>query len=73
MGCAACTCETTELNGAYINDGSVQEMTFGQGAEAMDMGQSGLAVDTPSPKAGRQRASRWRVQHLTLARHSNRR
>ncbi len=40
-----------EFNGAYVNDGSVQEMTFGQGAEAMDMGQSGLRINIV-PKSG---------------------
>jgi hypothetical protein len=40
-----------EFNGAYVNDGAVQEMTFGQGAEAMDMGQSGLRVNIV-PKSG---------------------
>jgi hypothetical protein len=40
-----------EFNGAYVNDGSVQEMTFGQGAEAMDMGQSGMRINIV-PKSG---------------------
>jgi len=40
-----------EFVGVYVNDGAVQEMTFGQGAEAMDMGQSGLRVDIV-PKSG---------------------
>ena len=40
-----------EFNGAYVNDAAVQEMTFGQGAEAMDMGQSGMRVNIV-PKSG---------------------
>jgi hypothetical protein len=40
-----------EFNGAYVNDGAVQEMTFGQGAEAMDMGQSGMRINIV-PKSG---------------------
>jgi hypothetical protein len=40
-----------EFTGIRINDGAVQEMTFGQGAEALDMGQSGLRVNIV-PKSG---------------------
>jgi hypothetical protein len=40
-----------EFNGSYVNDGAVQEMTFGQGAEAMDMGQSGMRINIV-PKSG---------------------
>ena len=40
-----------EFNGAYVNDAAVQEMTFGQGAEAMDMGQSGIRINIV-PKSG---------------------
>jgi hypothetical protein len=40
-----------EFVGVYVNDGAVQEMTFGQGAEAMDMGQSGMRVNIV-PKSG---------------------
>ena len=40
-----------EFNGVYVNDGAVQEMTFGQGAEAMDMGQSGMRINVV-PKSG---------------------
>jgi hypothetical protein len=40
-----------EFNGVYVNDGAVQEMSFGTGAEAMDMGQSGMRVNI-IPKSG---------------------
>jgi hypothetical protein len=40
-----------EFVGVYVNDGAVQELTFGQGAEAMDMGQSGMRVNIV-PKSG---------------------
>ena len=40
-----------EFVGVYVNDGAVQEITFGQGAEAMDMGQSGMRVNIV-PKSG---------------------
>lgn len=40
-----------EFTGIRTNDGAVQEMTFGQGAEALDMGQSGLRVNIV-PKSG---------------------
>ena len=40
-----------EFNGSYVNDGAVQEMTFGQGAEAMDMGQSGMRINIV-PRSG---------------------
>jgi hypothetical protein len=40
-----------EFVGVYVNDGAVQEMTFGQGAEAMDMGQSGMRINIV-PKSG---------------------
>ncbi len=40
-----------EFTGIRINDGAVQEMTFGQGAEAMDMGQSGMRINIV-PKSG---------------------
>src|SRR5687767_249633 len=40
-----------EFVGTYVNDGAVQEMTFGQGAEAMDMGQSGMRINI-IPKSG---------------------
>jgi hypothetical protein len=40
-----------EFNGVYVNDGAVQEMSFGTGAEAMDMGQSGMRVNIV-PKSG---------------------
>jgi hypothetical protein len=40
-----------EFTGIRVNDGAVQEMTFGQGAEALDMGQSGLRVNIV-PKSG---------------------
>ncbi len=40
-----------EFIGVYINEGAVQEMTFGQGAEAMDMGQSGMRINIV-PKSG---------------------
>ena len=40
-----------EFTGIRTNDGAVQEMTFGQGAEALDMGQSGMRVNIV-PKSG---------------------
>ena len=40
-----------EFIGVYVNDGAVQELTFGQGAEAMDMGQSGMRINIV-PKSG---------------------
>jgi hypothetical protein len=40
-----------EFVGVYVNDGAVQELTFGQGAEAMDMGQSGMRINIV-PKSG---------------------
>ena len=40
-----------EFTGIRVNDGAVQEMTFGQGAEALDMGQSGMRVNIV-PKSG---------------------
>src|SRR3954453_10095840 len=40
-----------EFTGVRVNDGAVQEMTFGQGAEALDMGQSGMRVNIV-PKSG---------------------
>ena len=40
-----------EFTGIRINDGAVQEMTFGQGAEALDMGQSGMRINIV-PKSG---------------------
>ena len=41
-----------EFNGVvYPNDAAVQEITFGQGAEAMDMGQSGMRTNIV-PKSG---------------------
>jgi hypothetical protein len=40
-----------EFTGVYVNDGAVQELSFGQGAEAMDMGQSGMRVNIV-PKSG---------------------
>jgi hypothetical protein len=40
-----------EFTGIRVNDGAVQEMTFGQGAEALDMGQSGMRINVV-PKSG---------------------
>ena len=40
-----------EFTGIRVNDGAVQEMTFGQGAEALDMGQSGMRINIV-PKSG---------------------
>jgi hypothetical protein len=40
-----------EFTGVRVNDGAVQEMTFGQGAEALDMGQSGMRINIV-PKSG---------------------
>jgi hypothetical protein len=41
-----------EFNGVvYPNDAAVEEMTFGQGAEALDMGQSGMRINIV-PKSG---------------------
>ena len=40
-----------EFVGVYVNDGAVQELTFSQGAEAMDMGQSGMRINIV-PKSG---------------------
>ena len=40
-----------EFTGVRINDGAIQEMTFGQGAEALDMGQSGMRINIV-PKSG---------------------
>ena len=52
-----------EFTGTCINDGAVQEMTFGQGAEAMDMGQSGHAHQHRAEER-RQRVPRLGVQQL---------